>query len=279
MSQYAHLSTPDPDFAVYLAQLPPATNYATDVLLSREHISKIWLPQMRERLAPTSPPGEMHVCSKTRRNCIPHLLCLSCGVDSEYRVEDHNVAVENGEIRVRCLIPTPAGVQGRTYPVLVWYHGGGIASPRYHSARMSFMLIFLPQGWALGDIELDDLVLRPICVELQIVIVNVEYRRAFPAVLSHAPEHPFPIGVNDCYAALKWAAEHDAQLSVNLSQGFIVGGASAGGNLAAVMALRARDDPFFKGRALTGQLLDYPATIHADGYPEKRVSPPFTPRA
>ena len=67
------------------------------------------------------------------------------------------------------------------------------------------------------------------------------------------------------------AAEHERELSASLSKGFIVAGASAGGNLSASVALRARDDPFFKDRNLTGQILHYPALCHPDVYPEKSV--------
>ena len=63
--------------------------------------------------------------------------------------------------------------------------------------------------------------------------------------------------------------ENTQSLKVDLSKGFIVGGHSAGGNLSAVLALQARDDPFFAGRQITGQLLREPVTIHPDGYPDR----------
>ncbi|THH18756.1 hypothetical protein EW146_g2297 [Bondarzewia mesenterica] len=160
--------------------------------------------------------------------------------DSSYRIEDHHIPVEGDEnIFIRCLIPTctSSSGQGQTFPLLVWYHGG---------------------AWISGFALMDDYILRHICVELQVVIINVDYRLA--------PEYTFPIGVNDCYAGLKWAASNDALLSADLSKGFIVSGFSAGGSLAAVMALRARDDPFFKARPLTGQILHSPLTIHPDAY-------------
>ncbi|THH12725.1 hypothetical protein EW146_g7428 [Bondarzewia mesenterica] len=166
--------------------------------------------------------------------------------DSAYRIEDYLIPVEGDEkVFVRCLIPTStsSGGQDRTFPLLVWYHGG---------------------AWISGFALMDDYILRHICVELQIVIVNVDYRLA--------PEYPFPIGVNDCYAGLKWAASNNVLLSADLSKGFIVSGFSAGGSLAAVMALRARDDPFFKARPLTGQILHCPLTIHPDAYPDRHES-------
>lgn len=69
------------------------------------------------------------------------------------------------------------------------------------------------------------------------------------------------------------AVENASSLSISLEKGFIVGGASSGGNLAAVSVNRARDDPFFDGRPITGQLLDYPVTIHPQVVPEKSVLP------
>ncbi|OCH92000.1 alpha/beta-hydrolase [Obba rivulosa] len=92
-------------------------------------------------------------------------------------------------------------------------------------------------GWIYGTIELDDLCLRVICAEFQIVFVNVDYRLA--------PEHPFPKPLS-----------------------FIVCGTSAGATMAAVLAHRVRDDPYFEGRRLTGQLLQIPMTVHSNAYPE-----------
>ncbi|ETW74927.1 Esterase/lipase/thioesterase, partial [Heterobasidion irregulare TC 32-1] len=158
-------------------------------------------------------------------------------------VQDHQVPV-GGQARIlaRCVVPTPANARGKTFPLLVWYHAGGFIS---------------------GYAAMDDYILRHICVELQISIVNVDYRLA--------PEFPFPTGINDSYAALKWAVQNVALLSANLSKGFIVSGLSAGGTIAAVMALRARDDPFFRSYPLTGQILHSPATIHPAAYPDRQA--------
>ncbi|KAJ7623551.1 alpha/beta hydrolase fold-domain-containing protein [Roridomyces roridus] len=158
--------------------------------------------------------------------------------DTEYCVADHQVAVHNGSIVVRSYIPVTEPAS--TFPLLVWMHSG---------------------GWTDGDIRVDDQLLRAICVESQITTVNVEYRLA--------PEHPYPTGLNDSYAAVKWAAESASRLSVDLKKGFVVGGASAGANLSAVVAHRARDDAFFKANQLTGQLLQIPAVVHPEAVPEK----------
>src|SRR5436305_973828 len=82
-----------------------------------------------------------------------------------------------------------------------------------------------------------------------------------------APEHPFPTGINDSWDALKWAAANASSLKANPEIGFIVGGASAGGNIAAVLALRARDEEL--SPPLTGQYLCVPALLHPANVPEK----------
>jgi len=127
---------------------------------------------------------------------------------------------------------------------MLWIHGG---------------------GWTDGNLEMDDYQLRAICVELQISIVSVEYRLA--------PEHPHPTGLNDCYAALKWAADSASSLlSADPQKGFIIAGNSAVGHLTAALAYRARDDTFFKDRKITGQILQLPSVIHPDVVPEKYKS-------
>ncbi|KAI0757822.1 alpha/beta-hydrolase [Daedaleopsis nitida] len=148
-------------------------------------------------------------------------------------------AVEGGEITVRSLVPTGEDAT-TTYPVLVWFHGG---------------------GWVIGDLDMDDNHLRTLCVKLQLAIVNVDYRLV--------PEHTFPTAHEDCYSALKWVATHASELRLSLAKGFLVGCDSAGGNLAAATALRARDDPFFADKhRLTGQYLREPVLLHPEAVPE-----------
>ncbi|KAJ7640549.1 Alpha/Beta hydrolase protein [Mycena rosella] len=158
--------------------------------------------------------------------------------DTEYRVVDHQLEVTNGSITVRSLIPAA----DKTYPLMLWMHGG---------------------GWTCGHIEMDDYQLKALCVELQVSILNVDYRLA--------PEHPHPTPLDDCYSALKWAAESPNLFSADLKKGFIIGGLSAGAHLASVVAHRARDDSFFKDRQITGCILQVPPLVHPNAIPEKYI--------
>jgi acetyl esterase/lipase len=112
-----------------------------------------------------------------------------------------------------------------TLPALLWIHGG---------------------GYVLGSVERDDLLAKHFARVGQCVVASVEYRLA--------PEHPFPAPVEDCYAVLKWLSAHSAELGVNKSR-IAIGGASAGGGLAAGLALLTRDRAEVE---VAFQLLIYP---------------------
>ena len=135
------------------------------------------------------------------------------------------------DVPVRVYRPTTSP---GTLPGLLWIHGG---------------------GYALGNIEQDDHLVQQIVEEVGCVVVSVEYRLA--------PEHPFPAPVEDCYAALKWMANHATELGVDPSR-IAVGGASAGGGLAAGLVLLARDRGEVK---VTYQLLIYPMIDDRDVSP------------
>ncbi|OCH90777.1 Alpha/beta hydrolase fold-3 [Obba rivulosa] len=115
-------------------------------------------------------------------------------------------------------------------------------------------------AWRVGNLDMDDYFLRILAVELQVVVVNVDYRLA--------PEYRLPACLDDSYTGLKWAAINASRLCASLSKGFIVGGQSAGGNLAVVITHRARDDPFFADTPLTGSLFSIASVVHPDAVPE-----------
>jgi acetyl esterase len=113
-------------------------------------------------------------------------------------------------------------------------------------------------GWVMGDLDTHDIVCRKLADEGQLVVISVDYRRA--------PEHKFPAAVDDAIAATAWVAEHAGELGLDTAR-LIVGGDSAGGNLAAVVAIAARDGD---GPPLSGQVLIYPATDFAMTHPSHR---------
>ena len=129
----------------------------------------------------------------------------------------------DGGVRLRLYRPAAAGVP----PVLVYFHGG---------------------GWTIGDLDTHDVLCRQLCRAAEVAVVSVDYRLG--------PEHRFPAAVDDCIAATRWLQREGAALGLDAAR-LAVGGDSAGGNLAAVVALALRD----AGDAVPAfQLLIYPAT-------------------
>jgi acetyl esterase/lipase len=139
------------------------------------------------------------------------------------KVEDRLIPGPGVELPVRIYTPEGSG----PFPILVWYHGG---------------------GWVVGDLDTADPTARHLAVGADCVVVSVDYRLA--------PETKFPGAADDCYAATIWAAQHATRLNGDPSR-IAVGGDSAGGNLAAAVALMARDRG---GLSLIFQLLVYPVT-------------------
>jgi acetyl esterase len=145
-------------------------------------------------------------------------------------VEPLSIPSPHGSIPAR--IYTPKTLRQADGPAggLVFFHGG---------------------GWVIGDLDSHDVACRKLAVEGQLIVISVDYRRA--------PEHKFPAAVEDAIAATAWIAAHARELGIDPER-LLVGGDSAGGNLAAVVALAARDG---NGPSISGQVLIYPATDFA----------------
>ena len=140
-------------------------------------------------------------------------------------VADHRVPVKGGEITVRVYSPGGTG----PHPALVFYHGG---------------------GWVIGDLYTHDGICRSLTNAAGCVVASVDYRLA--------PESKYPVAAEDSYAAFAWVVANAGRLGIDARR-VAVGGDSAGGNLAAVVALMARD----RGApALVQQTLIYPVTNH-----------------
>lgn len=133
------------------------------------------------------------------------------------------LSVSDEGVPIRVYVPEREG----PYPTLVYYHGG---------------------GWVIGDLDSHDETCRVLASEADCLVVSVDYRRS--------PEHKFPTPLEDCYTALEWVFENAESMQIDTDSVF-VGGDSAGGNLAAAVALLARDN---EGPEIARQVLIYPVT-------------------
>lgn len=136
------------------------------------------------------------------------------------RVENRTIEGAGGPLALRIYWPEGEG----PFPVTQFMHGG---------------------GFVVGDLDTEDMVARALCVLAGTIVVSVAYRLA--------PEHPFPAAIDDGWAALGWVAAHAHALGGDPSRLALAGG-SAGANLSAAIAIRARDHG---GPALRAQILIY----------------------
>src|SRR6266481_8509716 len=141
-------------------------------------------------------------------------------VDNSYDVE--LAAADGDNFTVRVLVPA-----GEILALVVYFHGG---------------------GWVIGNVDEYDALARKLANDLHAAVVNVDYRLA--------PEHPYPAAADDSWTALQWAAGHMTEIAGGPVP-LIVMGDSAGGNLSAVVAQKARDAG---GPELAVQVLIYPVT-------------------
>jgi acetyl esterase len=139
-----------------------------------------------------------------------------------FSIEERPLALREGLIKVRIYRP----VEKKGLPLILFFHGGGFVQ---------------------GDVYTHDHNCRRIAIQNNAVVVSVDYRLA--------PEFPFPVPGQDCYEATLWAVEHATSLGADPNK-LIVMGDSAGGNLATVVAMMARD---LGGPAIKAQVLIYPS--------------------
>jgi len=175
-----------------------------------------------ERMAASDrPPLERQSVAQARAFHIQDAAALNGPAAPVASVEDRLVPGPAGELGLR--VYTPEG--SPPFPIVVWFHGG---------------------GWVVGTLDTYDPLCRALAAATPAVVVSVDYRLA--------PGHRWPAAVEDAYAATLWASRHAAELG-GAQHRLAVAGDSAGGNLAAVVALGARDRG---GPAIAFQLLVYP---------------------
>ena len=146
------------------------------------------------------------------------------------RVAPLSIPAPHGAIPARIYVPKQPRLKDGLAPALVFFHGG---------------------GWVIGDLDSHDVVCRQLADAGALIVIAIDYRRA--------PDHKFPAATDDAIAATRWVAANARELGIDPAR-LSIGGDSAGGNLAAVVALAARDGD---GPKLAGQVLIYPAVDFA----------------
>ncbi len=179
-----------------------------------------------EALVAAGRPSSMSLpLPEARRNFAELFASISPDPEEVERVEDHSAPGPAGDVPIRLYRPRTAGEDERPPAMLVYLHGG---------------------GWVFGSIETDDPMCRALANASGAIVASVEYRLA--------PEHPFPAGLDDCMAALRWLHGEAADLGSDPAR-MAVAGESSGANLAAAACLRARDGG---GPPIRLQVLLYP---------------------
>lgn len=181
------------------------------------------------RAARHTPPLAGQPTGKARSEFESSASLLDVPVVSLPRVTDRTIPGPHGDIAIRVYSPSESA---RALPMLVYFHGG---------------------GFVIGSLDSHDHVLRRLARHAGVVVVSIDYRLA--------PEHRFPVPVEDALAGARWCFEHAASLGADPTR-VAIGGDSAGGNLTAVVCLALRDAHRADPRAPMPrlQLLVYPAT-------------------
>lgn len=138
-----------------------------------------------------------------------------------FSVEERTIDYIDRKIPIRIYTPDEKGA----FPLFIYLHGGGFVT---------------------GDLDSHDVICRNIAMGSRHKVISVDYRLA--------PEHPFPAAVHDCYAAFEWVLQNTKEMNGDNSK-ITIGGDSAGGNLATVVCLMAKDR---NNNAISKQVLFYP---------------------
>lgn len=173
-------------------------------------------------------PGFAEMTPEECRQAVAGFTMMMGEPEAVARVEDRNIPGPGGPVPVRIFTPAEAGPGA--LPVVIYFHGG---------------------GFVFGSVDLIDPITRSLANRSGCMVVSVDYRLA--------PEHPFPAAPDDAWAAVQWVSDHALELGADPAK-IAVAGDSAGGNLAAVMCLMAKDQG---GPPLAFQLLVYPAVEHS----------------
>jgi acetyl esterase len=176
---------------------------------------------LQEREEQDVPPLSTLTPVEARAQRNPAFIALGGPPGHIEKVENLIIPGPAGDLPMRVYTPDGSG----SFPVLVYFHGG---------------------GWVICNLDTHDSLCRALANAASCVVASVDYRLA--------PEHTFPAAAEDAYAATQWVADNGPQIHVDPTR-IAVGGDSAGGNLAAVVSLMARDK---KGPSLQYQVLIYP---------------------
>jgi acetyl esterase len=178
---------------------------------------------LREMEEAGTPPFEEMTVMQARQTAATAFASLQGEPEDVAAVADRFVTGPTADIPVRIYTPQGHG----PFPALVYFHGS---------------------GWVILNIDACDTAVRALANRTRCVVVSVNYQKA--------PEHKFPVPFDDAFAATRWVVDHASELGID-PELVGVAGDSAGGNLAAAVCLKARDEG---APALAYQLLVYPAT-------------------
>ncbi len=177
---------------------------------------------LRQTAQPEAPPLETVSPEEMRQVCVDLVNQFGGIPELVADIRDLQIDGPAGAIPIRVFTPEGSG----PFPVLIYFHGG---------------------GWVMGDPSTHENITQPLTNRTGCVTVSVDYRLA--------PEHIFPAAVEDAYATTRWVVENSDSINGDGNR-IAVGGDSAGGNLAAAVCLKARNE---RGPSLAYQLLLYPA--------------------